>query len=286
MNTYKYDLSIVLGTFNRKRLLIEAIKNVRNNLTNEKVEIIVIDGGSKDGTIAWLSRQKDIHTIVQPNPRIKQPDGSLKMMHSLGEFINIGFKLASAPWVLMISDDLLLCKGVIKRGLHKLNKLINNGYKIGGGAIFWRDYPRSIQYHVKLLPHKYIHINHGFYNKEALEEVGYFDETHYDGIYYSDADLTMRLNIAGWKTVELENCFAEHLNHRINMKRFLFKKLSPGHKKSIKTFEDKYGNLNINGAIEIDRYYPKDKTYLTLWRLAPINCLQGLLLRRLNINYY
>ena len=231
-----------------------------------------------------IQQQKDIKTIVHPNPKTKQKDGTLKRIHSWGNFMNIGFKIASAPWILMISDDLLICKDVIRNGLDKLNKLIKKGEKIGGGAIYWRDYPRNIKYHIRLLPGNNIHINHGFFKKEALIEIGYCDEDNYE-FYCADADLTMRLNLSGWKTIELKDCFAEHLNHRINLNKLLYGKLNLSLIRDINSFENKYGSL-VNGAIEIDKPNSKDNTSLVFWKLDPIICFQGWLLRKLNINYY
>ena len=43
-------ISIVLGTYNRKNFLKETIKSIRNNNINVPYEIIVIDGGSSDGS--------------------------------------------------------------------------------------------------------------------------------------------------------------------------------------------------------------------------------------------
>ena len=42
------------------------------------MEIIVIDGGSTDGTCDWLAKQRDILTIIQPNYTIIDFDGIKK----------------------------------------------------------------------------------------------------------------------------------------------------------------------------------------------------------------
>jgi glycosyltransferase involved in cell wall biosynthesis len=45
-------LSVVLGSYNRKRFLKHTLRNIRNELVNFNVphEIIIVDGGSTDGT--------------------------------------------------------------------------------------------------------------------------------------------------------------------------------------------------------------------------------------------
>ena len=63
----QYDISVVLGSKNRKKLIKATIESIRGNKFNGSIEIIVIDGGSTDGTCDWLAKQTDIFTIIQPN---------------------------------------------------------------------------------------------------------------------------------------------------------------------------------------------------------------------------
>ncbi|NEO65424.1 MAG: glycosyltransferase, partial [Moorea sp. SIO4G2] len=60
-------VSVVIGSYNRRPLLEKAIQSVRDNQIRVPYEIIVIDGGSTDGSLEWLIQQKDIITIIQHN---------------------------------------------------------------------------------------------------------------------------------------------------------------------------------------------------------------------------
>ena len=62
-----YQISVVMGSKNRKNLLKATINSIRTNGFNGNIEIIVVDGGSTDGTCDWLAKQTDVFTIVQPN---------------------------------------------------------------------------------------------------------------------------------------------------------------------------------------------------------------------------
>ena len=69
MGAHPIKLSIVLGTYNRVSFLKIAIDSIRAELNrfNLTSEVIVVDGGSNDGTTGWLAKQRDIVSIIQHN---------------------------------------------------------------------------------------------------------------------------------------------------------------------------------------------------------------------------
>jgi len=277
MNTYfgklNPDISIVLGSKNRKNLLKATIKSIRDNGFNGTMEIIVIDGGSTDGTCDWLASQKDIFTIIQPNYKFVDSEGISVLAHSWGEFMNIAFKYASSQWIVMVSDDLILAKGAIQNGYDEINRRVEIGEKIGGGAFYFREYPRHSYYRIGLLANDIITINHGFYNKLALEDVNYFDATEFN-FYCADGDLIMKLNMNGWKTIALEDSFADHLVHQPNLSKVRY---SASTLRDIKTFENKYPDIKGGGILKSDKKV--ENSILPFWKAAFINCILGVLLR-------
>lgn len=87
------DVSIIIPAYNRLWSLPEAIASCPQG---EKVEIIVVDDGSTDGTWDWLQRQPGITAIRQSNAG--KPAA-----------VNAGFAVASGAYVrFMDSDDLLI----------------------------------------------------------------------------------------------------------------------------------------------------------------------------------
>lgn len=269
----------MLGSLNRRRLLKQALRNVRANGFDGAIEIIVVDGGSTDGTCDWLATQRDVLTFVQPNYPVLQADGSRRRAHSWGEFMNLGFRAASAPWILMVSNDLLLCPGAIQAGMTLLRRRVSAGEEIGGGALFYREYPLDACYHVKLLPGGVVHINHGFYAKDALEAVGYANETDFE-FYGADGDLSMRLNLAGWKTIQLEGAYAEHLLHAAPLRRLFGHSPPPASVQAdMSTFAARYQHLECPETRRSACWQDPARTARRFWRLDTLACTQAVVQR-------
>ena len=61
------DISIVTPVFNSFRWIELCVHSVRHALQGRGYEHIVVDGGSTDGTLEYLKRQKDIRLIPGPD---------------------------------------------------------------------------------------------------------------------------------------------------------------------------------------------------------------------------
>ena len=202
-------VSIVLGSYNRKSFLKSTIKSVRENNISYDYEIIVIDGGSDDGSLEWLLKQKDIITIIQYNRGTFQSKEIKR--RSWGYFMNLGFKCAKGEYILMISDDCLILPDSINNGIKHFDYLRSLGKKIGALAFYWRNWPEQIEYMVGLTFNK-IFVNHGLYLKAALEDIGYVDEEYYV-FYHADGDLSLRLINSGYEVLDTPDSYIEHYSH-------------------------------------------------------------------------
>jgi glycosyltransferase involved in cell wall biosynthesis len=201
-------ISIVLGSFNRRRYLPCTINSIRDNNILVPYEIIVIDGGSKDGSLRWLLRQKDIITIVQHNHGFWKGQSIPK--RSWGYYMNIAFKATHGKYIVMISDDCILLPGAIQNAYNFFEKQIVMGHKIGGLAFYFRHWPVfEKKYFVMKLFGLYYNVNHGMYLRSVIEKIGWFDEDNY---YFKsgDSDLSIRIYKAGYNIVPLKESLVEH----------------------------------------------------------------------------
>jgi len=200
------QISVVLGSFNRKKYLKISIDSIRNEIRNLDGEIIVVDGGSSDGTLDWLSKQKDIITIIQHNHG--QWRGSDVERKSWGYFMNLGFKISHGKYILMVSDDCLIVPGAVKNGI----KIFDKDNKIGAIAFYWRNWPIQKEYWVGTTLGGKMFVNHGLFLKKALEEAGFLDEETYS-FYHGDGDICLKIWEKGYKVIDSNKSFVEHFFH-------------------------------------------------------------------------
>lgn len=203
-------ISVVLGSYNRKEFLYQAIESIRSNGITVPYEIIVVDGGSTDGALEWLCSQSDIITIVQHNRTAA--GNQLSKRRSWGYFMNLGFKCAEGRYIVMISDDSLLVPGAVMNGVRHCETLRQDGRNVGAVAFYWRNWPEQREYWVGLTHGEKMFVNHGLYVRAALQQVAWIDEDRYQ-FYCADGDLCLKLWEQGYEVVDCPTSFVEHFSH-------------------------------------------------------------------------
>lgn len=88
------ELSIVTGTYNRLPFLKRFLSSVRQSLgARYEYEIVLVDGGSTDGTLDFCRTQRDVVLIEQG-----------KLLGAIAAF-NAGFAAAKGRYVIIANDD-------------------------------------------------------------------------------------------------------------------------------------------------------------------------------------
>jgi len=232
-------VSVVLGSYNRRAFIKLTIKSIREELKTLNVahEIIVIDGGSDDGTIKWLTSQKDIITIVQHN-RGNWLGKPIKRQ-SWGYFMNLGFKAAKGKYICMLSDDCLVVPGAISNAYKLFEEKLSLQLKIGGLAFYFRDWPDEKKFKVNKTLNNSLMINHGLFLKDALGNVNYINENDYL-FYHADDDLALKLKKQGYEILEAPDSYIEHfLQANIKLRERVYE----GERKDYNTLIEKWKGI-------------------------------------------
>jgi glycosyltransferase involved in cell wall biosynthesis len=196
-------VSIVTGTLNRLHLLPNLIKNTVDS--NELLELVLVDGGSTDGTIEYIKNLS--------HPKIK----FIEVGHrsSYPHFMNLGIKNATYDWICQWNDDVLL----INSWDDIINKL-NNEYDF---FIFnWKYGNSSDVTNTNWLNGNNqkdgwcltdntnddkcdigskIVVNYGIYNKKIFKEIGLYSNQYL--YYFCDGDMAHRAHYFGYKHLSM-----------------------------------------------------------------------------------
>ena len=104
-------LSIVSGTYNRREALQNMVESVRDTLPRGiAYELVIVDGGSTDGTLEWLHEQTDVTTIEHG-----------ELLGAIKAFCD-GAKAARGKYVVLANDDILFEKGALMAGIIHLEE--------------------------------------------------------------------------------------------------------------------------------------------------------------------
>jgi glycosyltransferase involved in cell wall biosynthesis len=102
-------ISVVTGSFNRLESLIRMVRSVREHVpASIEAEIVVVDGGSQDGTIEWSKAQRDIRFIQHGELR-----GAIRAFCD-------GANAAQGRYVILANDDIQFLPGSILAALTHL----------------------------------------------------------------------------------------------------------------------------------------------------------------------
>jgi GT2 family glycosyltransferase len=122
-------VAVVFGTYNRLALLKRAVESTRNAINRNDYKLVIIDGGSTDGSREWLVEQSDVVLLRQELP----------LTGAVAAF-NLGFAFAvdnNYDWICHGNDDAeFVTPGMIDDAI----ALLKNDPKIGEVAFAYDLY--------------------------------------------------------------------------------------------------------------------------------------------------
>ena len=199
------DISVVIRTLNEERYLEELLQAISNQISSFSYEVIVIDSGSTDSTLA-ISRKSGCRIL-----HIKRSE------FSFGRSLNMACRESYGKYLLMISGH---CIPKDNLWMNNLVKPLSQGTvdyvygrQIGGPETYWSE----SQLFDKYFPSTSLVPQHGFYCNNANSainrhswELFQFDEA-LTGL--EDMHLAKRLVAAGGSVGYVAEACVFHLHH-------------------------------------------------------------------------
>ena len=212
-------ISVIIPNYNGHQILEKTIPNVVKNCKG--CEIIVVDDGSSDNSVAYLKKLKNIKIIALPQNK------------GFAAAINTGVKNAAGDLVLLLNSDVspqkdflnplvkyfkdgknLFAVGIADKS-HENGKIVLRGR---GGAHFKKGFIIHYALPVKSGQTLWVSGGSALFDKQKFLDLQGFD-TLYAPFYWEDIDLSYRARKAGYYCVFEEKSQADHYHEEGAIKK-------------------------------------------------------------------
>ena len=113
------DVSVIIVNYNTKQMTSDCINSVFEHTKDIFFEVLLVDNGSKDGSVELFSKDTRIH-FVESGSNI-----------GFGRANNLGYKHAKGKYIFFLNSDTLLLNNAIKLFHDKMEALPSNVSCIG-----------------------------------------------------------------------------------------------------------------------------------------------------------
>jgi hypothetical protein len=248
------ELSVVTGTYNRLPILQQMVASVRQSiLVGISYEIVLVDGGSTDGTIEWCKAQPDVVLIEQG-----------ELLGAIKAF-NAGAYAAKGRYVVLANDDIEFINESLTIALRKMQ----DDPLLGCGC-FYQDRPPRGPWHVETMTirydRKWVHAPYGqvaIFPKWLGDELGWWG--NWGGrTYGGDNEISAQIYTHGYRVAPLDCCCIHDLKADDNLREINEKGSRDG---------QIWGSMwQAKGGIQVSTtpYKPNPLQRLTRFLYAPI----------------
>ncbi|MGA2278638.1 MAG: glycosyltransferase family 2 protein [Terracidiphilus sp.] len=123
---YQFDVSIVIVSFNTRDVLRDCLLSVYREKRNIRVQVIVVDNASCDGSVAMIEQEFPDVVLVRSSVNL-----------GFGPANNVGFQSASGRYIVLLNSDALLTERSLELSVACMDA--NPSAGLGGGRLIGRD---------------------------------------------------------------------------------------------------------------------------------------------------
>jgi GT2 family glycosyltransferase len=211
-------LSVVIVNWNTKDLILACLQSLSPSLHEKRIEVIVVDNGSSDGSQRAITAQF-------PDVRLIDTGANL----GYGRACNIGMRASTAPYVCLLNSDILVRDGCLETLIAYMEahpevgmvgpRILGTDLKLQPSCrkspTVWNNFCEALLLNRALPRSKLFSGEHMIYfdhereimvdglvgcfmvvRRKAIDEVGLFDEQFF--LYCEETDWCKRFRAAGW----------------------------------------------------------------------------------------
>ncbi len=229
--TATFDCSVVIISFNTREVLDQCLQHLKESSTGIRLETIVVDNSSRDGSVGMLELQ-------YPDVKVIRSEINL----GFGGANNVAIAKATGRYIILLNSDAFLKPDSLKRAINHMDQ--NPDVGLGGARLIgptdaWqpsaRSFPSLVNDFLSLsgLAYKFPHSKFfgradrtwsdpaesaevdwvpgafSIIRSKVLEQTGTFDEDFF--LYYEEVDLCRRIKALGYKVVYWADIVVVHL---------------------------------------------------------------------------
>lgn len=242
------EISVIIPTYNRKKLLEIILPQILNQNFEENYEVILSDDCSKDETNLYIEdlkkTYKNLIYIYSPERRGPAHARNLALKNSKGKLI------------VFIDSDIFVEKNFIKNH-YEIQKENNFNVLVQGPVINTYNWekPWEEKFKMRDISSAYFATGNASISRELLLKAGFFDE-NFTFYGWEDLELGVRLKKLKVKLVRSEKVKVWHLSipPDLNNLPYLFEKEKERAKSAI-YFYKKHQTLEVKMMIQLGKIY-------------------------------
>ena len=198
--------SVVIPTYNRLPILQKCLLALENQQFNSDLvtdyEIVVVDDGSSDETILWITTAKHLLPHVKLYTQNHKGAASAR---------NLGVQKALGDWIIFIDSDLVVTSSFLQAHSQTLDSANSNRIFSYGAVINTSNFndPTSEPYKITDFSAAYFATGNVAIAKKWLLEAGLFD-TMFKQYGWEDLELGVRLKKLGLKLIKCPQAVGYH----------------------------------------------------------------------------
>lgn len=210
--------SIIVLTWNQLPCTRECLASISAH-TSERYELIIVDNGSTDGTVAWLHQQ------AHQDNRIRVIANDVNLGFAKG--CNQGIDAAQGEYILLLNNDVVVTAGWLSgmlecyqrksqvgivgpmtNNISGIQRVVDVGYDtVAGLDAFAASFRQRNRY--RMVENRRIVGFCMLFSKQLADEVGLLDETFGSG-NFEDDDYCLRAELAGYRNYIAGDVFIHH----------------------------------------------------------------------------